>query len=54
MEIPKGKHVIEFKFDPKVVKTGSSIALGSSILLVLLLFGGLLWEFKPTKQKQGA
>ncbi len=46
MEIPAGKHVIEFKFDPDVVKTGSSIALGSSIIFGLLFFGGLFYKFK--------
>ena len=46
MEIPAGKHTIEFKFDPDVVKTGSRIALASSILLGLLLLGGLFYEFK--------
>jgi hypothetical protein len=54
MEIPSGNHIIEFKFEPQVVKTGSSIALGSSILLVLLLIGGIFYqiktkEIKPTK-----
>ncbi len=46
MELPAGNHSIEFKFDPDVVKTGSSIALASSILLGLLLLGGLFFEFK--------
>ena len=46
LNIPKGKHTIEFKFDPDVVKTGSKITLGSSILLVLLILGGLFYEFK--------
>ena len=46
MEIPSGRHTIEFKFEPQVVKTGSKIALGSSIVLVLLILGGLFWEFK--------
>ena len=46
MPIPKGKHVIEFKFDPDVVKTGSTIALASSLLFVLLLLCGLFYEFK--------
>ncbi|SFZ91708.1 membrane protein YfhO [Flaviramulus basaltis] len=49
MEIPSGKHTIEFKFDPDVVKTGSSIALASSVLLGLLLLGGLFYEFKKNK-----
>jgi hypothetical protein len=41
MEIPAGKHTVEFKFEPQVVQTGSSIALGSSILFGLLLIGSL-------------
>ncbi|WP_033958822.1 YfhO family protein [Psychroserpens jangbogonensis] len=46
LEIPSGEHNIEFKFEPQVVKTGSSIALASSILFGLLLLGGLFVEFK--------
>jgi len=46
MEVPKGNHTIEFKFEPDVVKTGSNIALASSILFGLLFFGGLYFEFK--------
>lgn len=49
LPIPAGKHSVEFKFDPDVVKTGSKIALVSSILLVLLLLGGLFYEFKKNK-----
>jgi hypothetical protein len=51
MEIPAGNHTIEFKFDPDVVKTGSRIALASSILLGLLLLGGLYFEFKNKSSK---
>ncbi|WP_142785990.1 YfhO family protein [Changchengzhania lutea] len=46
MQIPKGNHTIEFRFDPDVVKTGSTIALASSVLFGLLLLAGLLFEFK--------
>ncbi len=49
MEIPAGQHTIEFKFEPQVIKTGSAIALGSSILLGLLLLGGLFYGFKKKK-----
>ncbi len=44
MEIPSGKHTIEFKFEPQVVKTGSTIALISSILMLLSLIGGVYFE----------
>lgn len=46
MDVPAGNHTIEFKFDPDVVKTGSSIALASSVLFGLLLLAGLFFEFK--------
>ncbi|NNE32222.1 MAG: YfhO family protein, partial [Winogradskyella sp.] len=47
MEIPQGEHIIEFKFQPTVVKTGSTIALASSIIFGLLLILGVfvkLWK----------
>ena len=46
LEVPKGKHIIEFKFEPEVVKSGSTIALASSILLGLLMLGGLIYGVK--------
>jgi uncharacterized membrane protein YfhO len=51
MEIPSGKHSIEFKFEPQVVKTGSTIALISSVLMLLLLIGGVY--FSPLTPKGG-
>jgi hypothetical protein len=50
MEIPAGKHTIEFKFEPQVVKTGSTIALISFILMILLLGGAIYLEQKKAKQ----
>ncbi len=44
MQIPPGKHTIEFKFEPEIVKTGSTIALASSVGIVLLIVGGLYYE----------
>ena len=46
MEVSSGQHTIEFKFEPQVIKTGSTIALSSSILFGLLLIGGLFYRFK--------
>jgi uncharacterized membrane protein YfhO len=46
MPIPKGQHTIEFKFEPQVIETGSSIALASSILLALLILGGFFYQIK--------
>ena len=46
LQIPAGKHTIEFKFEPKVVKTGSTITLISSMGILLLLIGGIYFERK--------
>lgn len=46
LKIPAGKHTVEFKFEPQVVKTGSTIALFSSVGMLLLLVGGLYFERK--------
>ncbi|MBP6425247.1 MAG: YfhO family protein, partial [Flavobacterium sp.] len=50
LPIPAGKHTIEFKFEPEVVKTGSTITLLSSIVMVLLLIGGIYFERKKGTQ----
>ena len=46
MKVPSGKHVIEFKFDPKVIHTGSSIALASSVLVGLLIVLGVIFGIR--------
>jgi hypothetical protein len=51
LQIPAGNHTIEFKFEPQVITTGSSIAMASSIVLVLLLIGGLFFEFKKNNSE---
>lgn len=46
MLVPKGSHTIEFKFEPQVVKTGSTIALVSSLGMLFLIVGGIYFERK--------
>lgn len=46
LQIPEGKHTIEFKFEPQVVKTGSTITLISSLGMLFLLIGGIYFERK--------
>lgn len=50
LQIPGGKHTVEFKFEPDVVKKGSSIALFSSIGMLLLLVGGIYFEMKKKNE----
>ncbi|TAM97237.1 MAG: hypothetical protein EPN39_11765 [Chitinophagaceae bacterium] len=42
--IPAGKHTIEFKFHPKTYFLGQEISGISSVILILLVIAGLVWE----------
>lgn len=48
LEVPKGYNKIEFVFEPKVVKTGSTITLATSVLFILLIIGGIFLNRKKT------
>ena len=50
MQIPAGKHKIDFKFEPQVVKTGSMITLGSSIFFIIVFLA--VWYFWLTKLRE--
>jgi hypothetical protein len=50
LKVPKGYSKIEFKFEPSVVKTGSSIALFSSVLFLLILLGTFRYYYKEGKK----
>ena len=43
LQIPAGKHKIEFKFEPDVVKTGSTIALISTLLMLIAICLGIFY-----------
>lgn len=49
--LPQGKHTIEFTFEPQVVKTGSRIALASSLLILFVSLGAVGWTMKKRKEK---
>ncbi len=51
LEVPAGRHTIEFKFEPRVVTTGSQVSLASSILLVALILAGLWYQLRPVPPK---
>jgi len=46
MVIPPGNNKIEFKFEPKIIQTGSTISLTSSIVFLLILLSGLYFTFR--------
>ncbi|WP_421809309.1 YfhO family protein [Flagellimonas sp.] len=52
MKVPAGTHEIEFKFEPKVVETGSQISLAACILLGLIIVGGVGYSFVSNKSEE--
>lgn len=46
MNLPAGKHIVDFKFEPKVYAIGEKVSFASSLLLILLLIGALVYEGK--------
>ena len=48
MEIPAGKHTIEFKFEPTIIEKGNTITLASYFLLLIIPIG---WFFYEKKKK---
>lgn len=51
MRIPAGSHKIEFKFEPTTYYTSEKIALTSSVLLILLFAGTVVFELKRSFSK---
>lgn len=46
IKVPAGAHEIVMAFEPTVVQTGGMIMLGSSLLLFLLIAGGIFYSVK--------
>lgn len=54
MRVPEGNHTIEFKFEPKVVQQGSTISLASTLLLGLILVGGIGYSFWRSRKEEAS
>lgn len=54
LEVPAGEHQISFRFEPRVVQTGSTVSLFSTVLLALLILGGAVYKFKFSRDKTEA
>ena len=52
MRVSEGDHTIEFKFEPKVVETGSKITLASSVILLLSVIGGIGFSFYSSRKRK--
>ncbi len=51
LSVPKGKHKIEFMFDPASVRKGETYSLLGSSVMVLLLLAGMFVEFRRMNRK---
>ena len=49
MIVPAGEHTVEFKFEPKIYRTGETISLAGSILLMLFVVGGVVLDVRARK-----
>ncbi len=52
MVIPSGNNKIEFKFEPKVIQTGNTISLASSLIFLLIFLSGLYFVFRKKEVKE--
>jgi uncharacterized membrane protein YfhO len=50
VKIPAGNHKIEFRFTPESVEKGNKISLVCSIVLWILILGGLVAAFRGNKE----
>ncbi|MBX2903502.1 MAG: YfhO family protein [Chitinophagales bacterium] len=54
LELPAGKHTIEFKIEPKAFVTGNKIAYAGSALLAIFLLAAIGLNFKQWQQQEAA
>ncbi|MBF9236041.1 YfhO family protein [Hymenobacter sp. BT683] len=46
MQVPAGSHTIEFKFEPKAYAVGNAVSLASSIALLLVMVGAVVYAVR--------
>ena len=52
MSIPAGKHSIRFVFEPATYKKGASLSFIGSILVALLILGGLFMHWRESRREK--
>ncbi|OFX26548.1 MAG: hypothetical protein A2041_13300 [Bacteroidetes bacterium GWA2_31_9b] len=51
MNVPSGKHLIEFKFEPKSYYLGRKISNVGSGLIIIFILSVIFWEYRKRKQE---
>lgn len=54
MQVPAGKHVIEFRFDPPTYHKAETYSLISSLMLLLMVIGGIFKAYKNSRSQPEA
>lgn len=54
LEVPAGKHVIEFRFEPKPYVVGNKVSMASGFFLLLLVLGTVGMSLKSDPKNQAA
>ncbi|WP_162428511.1 YfhO family protein [Pontibacter pudoricolor] len=52
MQVPAGKHTIEFRFEPKTYTIGNTVSLIFSIILLLVIAGAIAYGFKKKEREE--
>ena len=52
LRLPAGDNTIIFKFEPKIIESGSKITLIGSIVLGLLIIGAIIFTLWPSRKKE--
>jgi hypothetical protein len=50
MNIPEGKHTVEFKFEPESYYLGRKLSHAGSVLIIIFVLGVILYEFRAGKK----
>ena len=45
LNVPSGKHIIEFKFEPSMYKKSKNLSYAGSLLIILFITGTLFYEY---------
>ncbi len=52
LKVPAGTHTIEFKFEPEIMAKGGKITLTTSLILGLVILGGIGFSIWPIRKKE--
>ena len=52
MVVPAGEHTIEFKFEPAVIRKSEPVAIGASVIVLMLALGGVYFSLRKNEKNR--